>query len=66
MKYFEKYFDGHDTEHLEDIDIAVHCNVTIFDWLLRFVHGLEPEMELKSAVSILISADFLQMDDLVE
>ena len=33
---------------------------------MRYVHGLEPLMDLKSAVSILISSEFLQMDDLVE
>ena len=66
MKYFEKHLAKHDADDLEDIDIAVHCDITIFDWLMKYVHGLEPPMELKTAVSILISAEFLQMDDLVE
>ena len=42
MKYFEKYLKEHDADDLEDIDIAVHCDITIFDWLMRYVHGLEP------------------------
>lgn len=66
MKYFEKHLAKNDADDLEDIDIAVHCDITIFDWLMKYVHGLEPPMELKTAVSILISAEFLQMDDLVE
>ena len=66
MKYFEKYLVDQDVDDLDDIDIAVHCDVSIFDWLRRYVHGLEPEMLFKSAVSILISSEFLQMDELVE
>lgn len=66
MKYFEKYLAGQDTKDLDDIDISVHCDIKIFDWLMRYVHGLEPEMELRAAASILISSEFLQMDNLVE
>ena len=68
MKYFEKYLAEHAEagEDLEDIDIAVHCDITIFDWLMRYVHGLEPRMDPKTAVSILISAEFLQMDTLID
>lgn len=64
MKYFEKYLSDQST--LDDIDISVHCDISIFDWLMKYVHGLSPEMEVKTAVSILISSDFLQMADLVE
>jgi hypothetical protein len=32
---------------------------------MNYVHGLNPELEIKSAVSILISSDFLQMTPLV-
>lgn len=64
MKYFEKYLS--DQKTLDDIDISVHCDISIFDWLMKFVHGLKPQMEIKTAVSILISSDFLQMAGLVE
>jgi hypothetical protein len=37
MKYFEKYLV--DQKSLEDIDISVHCDVTIFDWLMKYIHG---------------------------
>lgn len=36
MKYFEKYLC--DQKSLDDIDISVHCDVTIFDWLMKYVH----------------------------
>jgi hypothetical protein len=64
MKYFEKYLA--DQKSLEEIDISVHCDIVIFDWLMRYVHRQSPEQDIKNAVSILISSDFLQMAVLVE
>jgi hypothetical protein len=64
MKYFEKYLS--DSKTLDDIDISVHCDINIFDWLMRYIHRKEPNIEIKNSVSILISSDFLQMADLVE
>jgi hypothetical protein len=57
MKYFEKYLS--DNKNIEDIDISVHCDINIFDWLMRFIHKKEPKLEIKNAISILISSDFL-------
>eukprot|EP00347_Sterkiella_histriomuscorum_P014204 403361772 len=64
MKYFEKYLA--DSKNLDDIDISVHCDINIFDWLMKYVHKKEPKLEIKNSVSILISSDFLQMAKLVE
>ena len=64
MRYFEKYLG--DSKTVDDIDISVHCDINIFDWLMRYIHRQEPQVEVKNAVSILISSDFLQMQDLVE
>jgi hypothetical protein len=64
MKYFEKYLS--DSKSLDDIDISVHCDINIFDWLMRFIHRKDPHIDIKNSVSILISSDFLQMADLVE
>ena len=64
MRYFEKYLSEQQT--LDDIDISVHCDITIFDWLMKYLHGLKPELDIKNAISILISSDFLQMAPLVE
>jgi len=27
---------------LDDIDISVHCDINIFDWLMKYVHKKEP------------------------
>ena len=64
MKYFEKYLS--DSKNLDDIDISVHCDINIFDWLMKYVHKKEPKLEIKNSISILISSDFLQMEPLVE
>ena len=64
MKYFERYLS--DSKSADDIDISVHCDINIFDWLMRYIHRKEPVIEVKNSVSILISSDFLQMDELVE
>lgn len=64
MKYFEKYLA--DSKNIEDIDISVHCDINIFDWLMRYIHRKEPKLDHKNAISILISSDFLQMGPLVE
>ncbi|XP_076056153.1 SANT and BTB domain regulator of class switch recombination [Oratosquilla oratoria] len=59
-------------QRLEDVDISVHCDVSIFEWLLCWVKQGQtedhtpPRLEPKIAVSILISADFLKMSPLVE
>jgi hypothetical protein len=66
MKYFEKYLSGPDSKSLDDIDISVHCDVSIFEWLMKYVHGSQPKLEIKNAVSILISSDFLQMKNLTD
>ena len=65
MKYFEKYLVGSTT--IEDIDISVHCDVEIFEWLMKYLQETEaPELNVSNVISILISSDFLQMDGLVE
>lgn len=65
MLYFATYVaDGRST--LDDIDISVHCDVTIFEWLMEYVHHPDnpPSLSPGSVVSILISAEFLRMDGL--
>jgi hypothetical protein len=37
MKYFNKYLAGQ--KNLDEIDISVHCDILIFDWLMKYVHG---------------------------
>jgi len=73
MKYFAQYLVL-DSQQLEEVDISVHCDVEIFDWLMRYVKRSTnlinkseiPTLESNNVVSILISSDFLKMDSLVQ
>ena len=73
MKYFAQYLVL-DHQQLEEVDISVHCDVEIFDWLMRYVKRSTnlidkseiPKLEANNVVSILISSDFLKMESLVE
>ncbi|CAF0916462.1 unnamed protein product [Brachionus calyciflorus] len=84
---------------LDEIDISVHCDINIFDWLMRYVKRnhphlnektiagktnldeknnfilynkenklkyLEPKLEFSNCISILLSSDFLLMEDLID
>mmetsp|Transcript_3749 Transcript_3749/g.5862 ORF Transcript_3749/g.5862 Transcript_3749/m.5862 type:complete len:925 (+) Transcript_3749:62-2836(+) len=67
MKYFEKFLAENENGY-DDIDISVHCDVEIFEWLMTYIHEPDnpPKVEKSIIVSILISSEFLQMDSLVE
>jgi hypothetical protein len=66
MKYFRTYLTV--TSAFDDIDISVHCDVHIFEWLVKYIHQPQkpPSLDSRSVVSILISADFLEMERLVK
>lgn len=105
MKYFEKFIDQ--ATKSSEIDITVHCDIKIFDWLVRYMHQKDrlaksnmtgvfaarhliyrkktdeekqkdkineafgsnekvPVLDLKNVISILISADFLSIKDLIK
>lgn len=36
MKYFAEYLST-DAQRWEEVDISVHCDVQIFEWLMRYV-----------------------------
>jgi hypothetical protein len=67
MKYFEKFISESESGY-DDIDISVHCDVEIFEWLMAYIHEPDrhPQLDKSIVVSILISSDFLQMDSLVD
>ena len=80
MHYFEEYLSS-DTQLWDEVDISVHCDVPVFEWLMKYTkRGMlegpcgeklssplePPRLEPNSAVSILISSDFLKMDTLVQ
>jgi hypothetical protein len=68
MRYFADYLKD-EPDQVEEVDISVHCDLDIFQWLMSFVNRRTspkiPELEPRIAVSILISSDFLKMDKLV-
>jgi len=67
MMYFQRYLT--DQTNADDIDISVHCDIKIFEWLMRYLRqseGLEKDspgqyvkLDIKNVISILISSDFL-------
>lgn len=104
MKYFQKFLDQ--ATKSSEIDITVHCDIKIFEWLIQYMHQRErieksnlkgvfaarhliyrkktedekqkekatealqgsdrvPVLDLKNVISILISADFLIINELV-
>ncbi|XP_053093632.1 SANT and BTB domain regulator of class switch recombination [Pangasianodon hypophthalmus] len=76
MRYFAEYLSM-DAQRWEEVDISVHCDVQIFDWLMNYVkrnsaedepgkHVDKPTLEPSNVISILISSEFLKMDALVE
>jgi len=67
MKYFKSFLPNAENS-FEDVDISVHCDVEIFEWLMQFIHEVidPPKLDKAIVVSILISSEFLQMDSLVE
>jgi hypothetical protein len=68
MRYFADYLKD-EPDQIEEVDISVHCDLDIFQWLMLFVNrrssSKPPDLEPRIAVSILISSDFLKMDKLV-
>lgn len=65
MKYFEPYLKN--SESMQEIDIAVHCDVYIFQWLMRYMkQDPKATIDLKNVLPILISAEFLGIELLVK
>ena len=65
MKYFESFLA--ENEGNSDLDISVYCDIEIFEWLMNYIHepSSKPYFDKSIVVSILISSEFLQMDELV-
>ncbi|XP_050521755.1 SANT and BTB domain regulator of class switch recombination isoform X2 [Daktulosphaira vitifoliae] len=69
MGYFAEVTKG---QRLEDIDISVHCEIPIFDWLIKWVKkDLKPKidwpiLDCGNVLPILVSASFLQMEPLFQ
>lgn len=66
MGYFAEVTAG---QKLEDMDISVHCDIQIFEWLMKWVKkdsnqtdNNEPQLDAINVIPILVSASFLQVD----
>ncbi|KAI8839950.1 hypothetical protein BC829DRAFT_403536 [Chytridium lagenaria] len=62
MKYFSTYLN--ERTHGNQVEIDVHCDIEVFDWLMCFITKQKPILEPRISVSILISSNFLQMHSL--
>ncbi|XP_062543396.1 SANT and BTB domain regulator of class switch recombination isoform X2 [Armigeres subalbatus] len=68
MGYFADVTAG---QRLEDMDISVHCDLQIFEWLMKWVKKDSmsqeewPVLDPSNVVPILVSASFLQMEPLL-
>lgn len=69
MGYFADITSG---QKLEDLDISVHCDLEIFNWLINWVKRETfvsqdnwPKLNASNVIPILVSASFLQMDALL-
>lgn len=67
VKYFESFLKEAESGY-DDIDISVHCDVDIFEWLMTFINYPfdPPHMDKTMVVSILISSEFLQIEPLID
>ena len=64
MRYFEKFKNE---GSLEDLDISVHCDIQVFESLMNYIKNPSASiLDKDNIVSILISAEYLQMESLVE
>lgn len=60
-----KYFEAHAREsYTDDLEISVHCDVAIFEWLMRYVKNKREPLTVKNVISILISSNYLKMANL--
>ncbi|XP_060533747.1 SANT and BTB domain regulator of class switch recombination isoform X2 [Cylas formicarius] len=68
MGYFAEVTLG---QNLEDMDISVHCDIGIFEWLMQWVKKDSlpdeafPKLDAQCVIPILVSASFLQMEPLL-
>ncbi|KNC97460.1 uncharacterized protein SPPG_07378 [Spizellomyces punctatus DAOM BR117] len=62
MSYFSSYLYDRTAE--ENVEIDVHCDVEVFEWLMAYITRRKPAFEARTAISILISSNFLQMSAL--
>ncbi|KAF5401942.1 hypothetical protein PHET_04917 [Paragonimus heterotremus] len=73
MRYFRSYLMDDANTFVPNVEILVHCDVKVFEWLMRYVkRRKEPKnyqecwLSVSNVLALLISSDFLQMDSLLD
>lgn len=71
MGYFKDYLIQNG-KFIQEVEILVHCDIKVFDWLMRYVkRRSDPKnyeecwLSVSNVLALLISSDFLKMDGLV-
>ena len=68
MRYFDSYLGT--GKSVEDLDISVQCDIKIFEWLVNYLNDVvgaaRSKLEPQNVVSVLISSDYLAIEELVE
>ena len=68
MRYFDSYLGI--GKSVEDLDISVQCDIKIFEWLVNYLNDVvgagRSKLEPQNVVSVLISSDYLGIEELVE
>ena len=36
MRYFDDYLSSSESRQWEEVDISVHCDVSVFNWLMTY------------------------------
>ncbi|ETO14190.1 hypothetical protein RFI_23177 [Reticulomyxa filosa] len=79
MRYFEQYLPTDEApnessgksknEHKkkrEGMDMHVYCDIVVFEWLMEYINNHQPKLQIDNIISILVSADFLQIQQLLQ
>lgn len=73
MKFFDLYNKealktNKGTSGIEDLDISISCQISLFKWLIKYIHNHEVinKISYKNVHQILISAEFLIMPELID
>lgn len=37
MEYFSNYLSSPESQQWEEVDINVHCDINVFEWLMQYV-----------------------------
>lgn len=67
MKYFDSYFASESYNYQGKIDISVHCDCFIFEWIMNFIQHPQnpPALNNQLVAHILIASEFLGIERLI-